>query len=369
MNEAKILIIEDTQSIRDELRDILRFEGMQVVTAENGQEGIDVAKKEHPDLILCDIMMPVKDGYEVFAEIQHTSNLKHTPFIFLTAKATTDNIRQGMILGADDYITKPFNVDLLINSINSRLEKERERRKAEKGRNETLELRISQAIPHELLTPLNGIMGFSEIMKDPNYEYNIEEIRDFATGINESGNRLLHTIKKFIYYTEIELLLNNPHKHEVLKEDVVEMGALSLANQCHGVAVKYNRLSDLEIVPELFNAKISLSHFEIIISNIVDNAFKFSEKGDKVKIHAFKEDKFINILFQDSGIGMEADMKERVEAFNQFDRNKMEQQGLGLGLITSIKLIKFYGGNISWSKNTNKGTTVKISLLLANENA
>jgi len=92
MNSSKILVIEDTQSIREEIKDIIRFEGMEVITAENGQEGIDYAKKYSPDLILCDIMMPIKDGYQVFNEIQHDVVLKDTPFLFISAKATTDRL-------------------------------------------------------------------------------------------------------------------------------------------------------------------------------------------------------------------------------------------------------------------------------------
>lgn len=139
MNESKILVIEDTESIRNELRDILIFEGMKVITAENGQEGIDKAKEHLPDLILCDIMMPLKNGYEVFDEIKINSNLMFIPFLFITAKATVENIREGMIMGADDYITKPFNVNLLIKSIESRLLKEVKRKESEKGKIETLQ--------------------------------------------------------------------------------------------------------------------------------------------------------------------------------------------------------------------------------------
>jgi two-component system sensor histidine kinase/response regulator len=150
MKNSKILVIEDTQSIREELKDILGFEGMEVITAENGQEGIDRAKEYSPDLILCDIMMPIKDGYQVFNEIQHDVVLKDTPFLFISAKATTDNIRQGMILGADDYITKPFDIDLLINSIKTRLARAANRKYSEKEKRETLQKNISQAIPHAL---------------------------------------------------------------------------------------------------------------------------------------------------------------------------------------------------------------------------
>ena len=128
MNEPKILAIEDNKDIREALRDLLTFEGMQVIVAENGQEGIDKAKEHLPDLILCDIMMPIKGGPQVFDELRHNIELKDTPFIFLTAK--NDNDLQLLKLGADDtVITKPFEIDVLLSSIKITLKKVEERKK------------------------------------------------------------------------------------------------------------------------------------------------------------------------------------------------------------------------------------------------
>jgi two-component system sensor histidine kinase/response regulator len=365
MKNSKILVIEDTQSIKEELKDILSFEGMEVITAENGQEGIDRAKEYNPDLILCDIMMPIKDGYQVFNEIQHDVVLKDTPFLFLTAKATINNRRQGMILGVDDYITKPFDIDLLINSIKIRLAKAANRKSLEKEKRETLQNNISKVIPHELLTPLDGIIGVSSIMKEYATDMSPEEIQQFSEAILESGNRLYDTIKKFIYHTEVELLLNDESKKDLLQSEIIEFGALMLSNQCEQVATKHNRLSDLKINPNIFNAKISLSHFEIIISNIVDNAFKFSKKGDAVRIEVVTDETFVHISVCDEGIGIDGITKKNIEVFTQFNRDKMEQQGLGLGLITAIKLLEFYKGEIRFLSNKEKGGCVKLSFLLA----
>ncbi|MFT7604988.1 MAG: two-component system sensor histidine kinase/response regulator [Saprospiraceae bacterium] len=365
MKNSKILVIEDTQSIREELKDILGFEGMEVITAENGQEGIDRAKEYSPDLILCDIMMPIKDGYQVFNEIQHDVILKDTPFLFISAKATTDNIRKGMILGADDYITKPFDIDLLINSIKSRLAKAANRKYSEKEKRETLQKNISQAIPHELLTPLNAIIGFSSIMKESATNISPEKIQQFSEAIFESGSQLHDTIKKFIYHTEVELLLNDESKKDLLQSEIIKLGIIMLYNQCEQVAAKHNRLSDLKITPNFFDAKIFLDHFEIIISNVVDNAFKFSKKGDTVHIEVVTDETFVHISVCDEGIGIDGITKKNIEAFTQFNRNKMEQQGLGLGLITAIKLLEFYKGGFSFSSNNEKGTCVKLSFLFA----
>ncbi len=122
-DKIKILVIEDTHGLREVIVDILTFEGMQVIEAENGQVGIDKAKEHIPDLILCDIMMPIKNGYQVFDELSQNIDLKDIPFIFLSAKTNSENVLEGMVLGADDYITKPFESDLLISSIKNKLEK------------------------------------------------------------------------------------------------------------------------------------------------------------------------------------------------------------------------------------------------------
>jgi two-component system sensor histidine kinase/response regulator len=369
MSKEKILVIEDTQSIRDEIFDILSFEGMEVFIAENGQEGIDLANKCEPDLILCDIMMPVKDGYEVFNEVKHNADLKNTPFIFLTAKSTKDNIRQGMILGVDDYITKPFSIDLLLDSIKTRLKKEELRKKGEAKKLQSLQYNISQAIPHELLTPLNIIIGLTANCKNLDVEFNPLKAQEYAEKVNDSAKLLLETVNKFIYYTEVELLLNKPDDKERLLKETVEMGVLFLTNQCYVIAEKHDRLKDLEIIPDLFNIKIALGHFDIIISNIVDNAFKFSKKEDEVIVKVFKNDSHVFISIEDSGSGITADKMKQVDAFTQFDvnKNKLTQNGLGLGLITSKKLIEFYGGSLKMSSKKDKGTIVQISLLLADK--
>jgi len=365
MNESKILVIEDTESIRNELRDILIFEGMKVITAENGQEGIDKAKEHLPDLILCDIMMPLKNGYEVFDEIKINSNLMFIPFLFITAKATVENIREGMIMGADDYITKPFNVNLLIKSIESRLLKEVKRKESEKGKIETLQYNISSAIPHELLTPLNGILGLSSLIKDPNFKVDETEARDLASGIFDSGNRLLNTLKKFITYTEIELLINNRESATSLKGKITDISEQELKDQIRMIARIFGREADLVLKIKSFRVKIPTFHFRILIENIVDNAFKFSKSLDKVEVEVESDHSHVHITIIDNGVGFNEVTLKEIGAFTQFERSRMEQQGLGLGLITSQKLVNFYEGELNVSKHNPKGSCVRLSLLLA----
>lgn len=123
MDEAsKILVIDDEAHIRETLTDLLEFSGFEVVVAENGRRGVEVAKEETPDLILCDIMMPEMDGFQVAEQIRSLEHMAITPFIFLSARATMEDVREGMLLGADDYLTKPFNNSELIEAIQMRID-------------------------------------------------------------------------------------------------------------------------------------------------------------------------------------------------------------------------------------------------------
>lgn len=119
----KILLIEDNQDIRENTAEILELANYKVITAENGKIGVTLAMSELPDLIICDIMMPVLDGYGVLHLLSKNDELAKIPFIFMTAKSERSDFRKGMEMGADDYITKPFDDIELLNAIEARLKK------------------------------------------------------------------------------------------------------------------------------------------------------------------------------------------------------------------------------------------------------
>jgi DNA-binding NarL/FixJ family response regulator len=119
----KILVIEDEPEMRRNLMTVLRLEKFSPLGAENGRVGVQLARKEKPDLILCDVMMPELDGYGVIAALRAGAETVSIPFIFLTAKGEKPDIRAGMNLGADDYLTKPVAKADLLNAIRSRLER------------------------------------------------------------------------------------------------------------------------------------------------------------------------------------------------------------------------------------------------------
>ncbi|GGG12677.1 response regulator [Pontibacter amylolyticus] len=150
----KILLIEDNQEIRENTAEILTLANYQVLEAPNGRLGVDLAKKEHPDLIICDIMMPQLDGYGVLHMLSKYPETASIPFVFLTAKSEKDDFRKGMNLGADDYLTKPFDDVELLDVVEMRLKKN-EIMKAEFQRNvQGLDNFIQEAKGYEELNKL-----------------------------------------------------------------------------------------------------------------------------------------------------------------------------------------------------------------------
>lgn len=119
-----VLIIEDEVTVRESLVDLLEIEGFRAIAANNGKMGLEIALKERPDVVLCDISMPGLDGFGVLQELRGNPDTGAMPFVFLTARTTKVEFRRGMELGADDYLFKPFTIDELLNAIAARLTKQ-----------------------------------------------------------------------------------------------------------------------------------------------------------------------------------------------------------------------------------------------------
>lgn len=151
----KILVIEDTLEVRENLVEILELSNYEVVSAENGKIGVQLVTKENPDIILCDVMMPELDGFGVLKILDRNPNTSGIPFIFLTAKADKLDIRKGMNLGADDYITKPFDDVELLDAIEMRLKKSERLKKAFDGSSGGLKNFMDEAQNEKILEEIS----------------------------------------------------------------------------------------------------------------------------------------------------------------------------------------------------------------------
>src|SRR5258706_2323455 len=160
----KILVIDDEEWLREMVQLALRQRGFTVIEAENGSVGLEKARKELPDLVLCDVNMEKVDGYLTLSALRNEAATASIPFILMTGLADNAGMRHGMELGADDYLPKPFTIDALYAAVEARLKKAQTVRADAEKKLADLRDSISLALPHELRTPLNGILAYGDIL-------------------------------------------------------------------------------------------------------------------------------------------------------------------------------------------------------------
>lgn len=361
---TKILVMEDEQSLLEEVLDMLRFEEFDAIGAENGEVGVRMAREHLPDLIICDIMMPKLNGYGVLLELHSDPSTSMIPFIFLTAKADREQLRYGMDLGADDYITKPFTHDELLNAIHTRLERQRSLQEKYEQRLDDLRQAIVLALPHELRTPLTSIIGYAELMSMDSEYLDAEQISEMATSILKAGQRLHRQIENYLLYAQLEIIKLDPGWIIRLHENRLPKPADVIQNVANQRAHEAQREQDLTLTLDNATARISRESLEKIVLELVDNAFKFSKAGTPINIHGFSTNSDYVITVEDRGRGMKAEQVQALGAYMQFERKLHEQQGSGLGLILARRLSEIYGGSLSIESVPDKGTRVTLTIPL-----
>jgi CheY-like chemotaxis protein len=209
---SRILVIEDERSVRENLVELLTLEGYDTVSAENGQSGFFLATTEEFDLVICDILMPLLDGFEVVKRIRKHPRGQTLPVIFLTAKTQRESMREGMDLGADDFISKPFTRKELLNSIQTRLLKQRASESAFQSRINHFESNISWYLPLEIMHPLEEIRDSAELLFKP--ENNAGELVPAKVGqkLHSTALQLIETIRKYLFLYDLEAFSENHNR-------------------------------------------------------------------------------------------------------------------------------------------------------------
>ncbi len=254
----KILVIEDELTIRENIAEMLEMEGFQPLEAENGKIGLELAMIEKPDLILCDVMMPEINGYEVLMQLRENANTATIPFIFLTAKADKNDFRKGMQLGADDYLTKPCTSSELLQAINTRLNK-----------HEKLTLTYNQTIK-DALEKINYLVYYDAVTSLPN-----------RLLLSDKFNQIIRGNKEFvsIFSLRIDRLSN---LKEILEQSQLELFLQFLAarlRNCLNAQDILARFSDDQFVIILANVKDEKQAQNIAenILNNIDKSFVINE--------------------------------------------------------------------------------------------
>ncbi|HRB54310.1 MAG TPA: response regulator [Bacteroidia bacterium] len=358
-----ILIVEDEKDLRFNLQEMLESAGYNVLSAINGNEALELTSHIEPDLILSDIRMPDMDGIELLKNLQENSSTANIPFIFLTAKVEMQDLRDGMVLGADDYLMKPYKIDDVLNAVNSRLKKKENYLKTVND----FKKMLSRKIPHELLTPLVGILGFSGIIENDIESLTPEEIKEMAEKIKISGQRLQRRITKFTTYMDIISLIDKKETNKECEENC-EIDSVLEQVQLKNISSRIDRRADIVFDRDSAILKIKDKHLECLLNELIENALKFSEPGTPIEIIGRSVGEVYKIQITDFGHGMGELDTRRIDLFNQNGFEYEIAEGLGIGLAIVKKIVELYNGKMNIESEPEVYTCLKIELPLFNKN-
>jgi signal transduction histidine kinase len=361
---TKILVIEDEMAIRENMAEILEYEGYEVLSAEQGLIGVQMAREYMPDLVICDIMMPLLDGYGVLNELRSQTETAAIPFIFLTAKADRDSIRVGMNAGADDYLTKPCGRDEIMAAVRARMAKREAVDQLHQQSFEELRGNLITILPHELRTPLTSILGYAELLQMDYETLSRAEMGERLDLILHAGHRLFRVIENYLLYAQIEIFKRDARTMEAISQHLTEYPASILKDVTLQKAYQHERVSDVSVHAEDVPVRISMESLQKIIEELVDNALRFSDPSTKVDVMGSVQNGVYVMSVCDGGRGMTSDQINRVGAYMQFERKLYEQQGMGLGLIIAKNLAELNRGRLTIQSTPAQGTTVYVEFLI-----
>ncbi len=404
-----VLAVEDSLVQAKRLEYFFKENSINYQLFTNAEDAYNAALAKKPELIISDIIMPGMDGYEFCKLIKSSDNLAHIPVILLTSLQDSHDIIRGLQAGADNFITKPYTFEYLISRIQYLLisrdirfagsaemmiemtfhgEKYRinsdkkqildlllsvyeaaiqrndeliamkaELEKANenlKQANADLEA-FSRTVSHDLKSPLNGIIGFAQILKSQCISCKNEDTKDYLDTIYESALSMSNLIKDLLNFSksgtvEIE---QEPVNISIMAEDVVQTILKSYPS----------RKINISIEPNL-NVKADSKMMRVVLDNLLGNAIKYSTQKEVATIIVGRKDYFGHDLFyvKDNGAGFDMSMSEKL--FQPFQRlhTESEYQGTGVGLCTVKRIIEKHGGQIWAESEIGKGSTFFFSL-------
>jgi DNA-binding response OmpR family regulator len=338
-----ILVIEDEQDIRESIQEIVEMAGYAVTPIANGAAGIKELMHNPYDLIICDIMMPEMDGFSLLSTLKKDPSFV-TPFIFLTAKVQSNDLRTGMNLGADDYLHKPFKSKDLLSAIETRLLKHEKLNQLQSQKAAMLEKTIELMVGHEFKNPMNGIINFNTLIAENAISLNNEKLQSLCSYLHISAERLLNTYDKInTYYTLQKAVQLN---------EISEEGASDphhIVDVIKSLLHKFDRVKDLDYAepkPALFFSKL----IHTAVKELIENACKFSEKGTPICIRIFEDTTGRGIRISNHTMHTTAAALNKYRLFEQHHREVAEQQGLGIGIAITKLIASIHKGSIEFNE-------------------
>lgn len=366
-SEYKILIVDDVMSNVLLLKVLLTNEKFNIVTASNGNQALDQVKKENPDLILLDVMMPDMSGLEVSQKLKADPEAAHIPIIFLTALNSTADIVKGFQVGGNDFISKPFNKEELIIRVSHQISlvaakriieaKTEELKKTIIGRD-----KLYSVIAHDLRSPMGSIkMVLNMLILSLPKEKIGEDMYELLTMANQTTEDVFSLLDNLLKWTKSQI-----GKLKVVYQDI------DMVEVVEGVGEIFAMVAGLKNIrlriesPECQAVHADIDMIKTVIRNLISNAIKFSNEGSEVLIKVEESDGMSVVSVKDSGCGIDEESQKKLlhtdTHFSTFGTNN--EEGSGLGLLLCQDFVVKNGGKLWFTSVKDEGSTFYFSIPL-----
>jgi signal transduction histidine kinase len=349
---GKILVIDDEADFRQVLIRCLSKQGYKVMAAADGTTGVGLAAETLPDLIVCDLNMPGMDGYAVLAALRRDPKLADIPLIFLTGQSQPSQVRQGMNLGADDYLTKPVTLEDLLAAVKVRLSRRQTQRQRQEKQMERA-MQLFGGIVHDLRDPLFVVLGYTGMLRGGAGQ---------ALGGGENSRQILDRMQQAVLRMQAivsETLFLARSRMQKLPFDP---GPLDLREFCEQLVAEHEESRRLQFrcAGQRFPVTADALRLRQALDNLLSNALKYSDGPVVVSLSAGSGAYVIEV--RDRGIGIPAVEQEGI--FEPFFRasNTGGRPGHGLGLSVVKSCVEQHGGSVRFASDCRKGTTFFVEL-------
>lgn len=353
-----MLLIEDDPDVLENLKDILEYYGYYVTTAKDGLEGYEKALDQLPDLIICDINLPEIDGFELLDMLKRNPDTYIIPFIFLTAMTDKSYLRKGMNLGADDYITKPYENKDIINAVQSKIDKYSDLRNRFTRNLEFLKDRITTSIPKHFSEPILSILGFTSVLKNNYNNFSDHERLSIIQNIFETGDIMQRMLDDYGLYLKINEtsyedldVLEDEHSIATIINDVLEKecALLGIAKQMliytEPAMVMMNSLYTKKIITELAALTAILSY-----------------TNETITFNCSRKEEFYNIEVSFQSRGLTSSIIECIGNFDMYEGRDIEGLYATLSLSTIKLITEAHKGIFDIENKFYEQTIIRISL-------
>lgn len=371
--QTAILFVEDNEDLRDNAALVLGLEGYAVQVARDGQEALDLLETGFvPNLIVSDIMMPRMDGYEFFEAVRKKKHLKAVPFIFLTARGSRRDVSTGRMLGADDYLVKPFDPEEFLIAVQNKLRRADEMRtQATETLNDARRMLV-QLLSHELRTPLTYVTGgfallAEELEAQQRSSQESEDVRISLELIQSGTQRLNRLAEQMVLYSE--LISGFVAQQVRVSGEYVELpGLVTDALSALNSLICERRTTFEHVVPP--GAVIGVFGLRDLlvtaISEVIRNAIQYSPEESKIKLAVESRDGYGVLTVVDHGQGINPEHQTTIwEVLIQSERDDNEQQGIGMGLPIVKEIMAAHNGDAYLYSVPGQGTEVTLRIPLA----